>query len=150
MPMFLLGMALAGFDHDRFNVHTAARWSQLSDDTIVELLRSDRMLRLMRAAPHLVLVDNIVHHQDIRRPLRLGTDVPEQHLLATLHLITTNSSFSTEAKRAVGRRLVATDVEWTYGEGPDLEGTGEALLMYLWGRDQVLPELHGAAPGPDG
>jgi len=38
------------------------------------------------------------------------------------------------AQRIRGLRLTATDVDWTTGNGPPVEGTGEALLMALAGR----------------
>jgi hypothetical protein len=47
------------------------------------------------------------------------------------------------AQRIRGLRLTATDVDWTTGNGPPVEGTGEALLMALAGRPAALPELSG-------
>jgi hypothetical protein len=46
-------------------------------------------------------------------------------------------------KRAHGLRLVATDVEWTWGDGPEVRGTGEALLVALTGRPAALDDLTG-------
>lgn len=52
--------------------------------------------------------------------------------------------FSTSSrKRADGLRLAATDVEWSHGEGPEVHGTGEAILLALTGRPVVLDELTG-------
>ena len=39
--------------------------------------------------------------------------------------------------------LHATDVEWTHGDGPEVRGTGEAILLAATGRPVVLPELEG-------
>ena len=46
-------------------------------------------------------------------------------------------------QRIAGLRLVATDIEWEHGEGPEVRGTGEALLMTVCGRARLLDELTG-------
>lgn len=46
-------------------------------------------------------------------------------------------------KNAKGLRLAATDVNWTTGDGPDVNGPGEALLMAIAGRPHALDELSG-------
>ena len=47
------------------------------------------------------------------------------------------------AKRLRGLTLAATDLPWTTGKGPAVEGPGEALLMAMAGRPAALPELFG-------
>ena len=42
-----------------------------------------------------------------------------------------------------GLRLTATDLDWSAGSGPEVRGTGEALLMAVAGRADLLPELSG-------
>jgi hypothetical protein len=42
-----------------------------------------------------------------------------------------------------GLRLVATDTDWSVGEGPELRGPVLSLLLLLTGRQVVLPELEG-------
>jgi hypothetical protein len=39
--------------------------------------------------------------------------------------------------------LVATDLDWTFGKGDDVRGTGEALLMAMAGRPAALEDLDG-------
>lgn len=46
-------------------------------------------------------------------------------------------------RRIRGLRLHATDIDWTHGEGPEVSGTGEALLMAMTGRAAVVDELGG-------
>jgi hypothetical protein len=38
---------------------------------------------------------------------------------------------------------VATDLDWAYGEGPEVRGAGEALLMIMGGRRAAVPDLDG-------
>jgi uncharacterized protein (TIGR03083 family) len=89
------------------------------------------------------LVDHIVHHQDVRRPLGLPRQVPEVRLIAALDAAPAISGFVGAKKRAAGLKLVATDVEWSHGDGPEVHGTGEAILLALTGRSVVLDELTG-------
>jgi hypothetical protein len=42
-----------------------------------------------------------------------------------------------------GLRLVATDVDWQHGAGPEVTGPGEALRMALAGRPAALADLTG-------
>ena len=46
-------------------------------------------------------------------------------------------------RRVAGVRLVATDTDWSHGEGPDVRGTAEALLLLLYGRSPRTDELTG-------
>ena len=45
--------------------------------------------------------------------------------------------------RARGLRLIATDVDWSGGRGPEVRGPGEALLMAIAGRRGAVEELDG-------
>jgi uncharacterized protein (TIGR03083 family) len=89
------------------------------------------------------LVDHVVHHQDMRRPLGLPRQVPEVRLTAALDAASAISGFVGAKKRAAGLKLVATDVDWSHGDGPEVHGTGEAILLALTGRPVVLDELTG-------
>jgi uncharacterized protein (TIGR03083 family) len=88
------------------------------------------------------LVDGMVHQQDIRRPLGAPRTIPPERLLPAL-------SFARFAPpigafwRARGLRLVATDLGWTAGRGPEVCGPGESLLMAISGRPGVVGELTG-------
>lgn len=88
-------------------------------------------------------VDHVIHHQDIRRPLGMPRQVPEARLTAALDGAVRISGFIGSKKRAAGVRLVATDIDWSSGDGPEVRGTGEALLLAMGGRKVVLPELDG-------
>ena len=47
-------------------------------------------------------------------------------------------------RRAKELRLVASDVPWALGRGPEVRGPGEAILMALNGRAAALADLEGA------
>jgi hypothetical protein len=46
-------------------------------------------------------------------------------------------------RRAAGLRLRATDLDWEWGEGEEVTGTGEALLMAVTGRGALASRLSG-------
>jgi uncharacterized protein (TIGR03083 family) len=89
----------------------------------------------------------VIHQQDIRRPLGLARAYPEDSLRSSLDLCTTRSGniFVIDRRFRLGRglRLVATDLEWTIGKGPEVRGTAEAILMAIAGRRAVLSDLDG-------
>jgi len=93
--------------------------------------------------PRLTLLDRLVHHQDIRRPLGRPRPVPEARLLAALDGTPRLGSVFGAKRRTRGLRLTATDVAWTWGDGPVVEGPGEALLLAMLGRPDPLDELTG-------
>jgi uncharacterized protein (TIGR03083 family) len=122
------------------SVHTPAQIMGVFDTIPSERVKRG-VVRLVK--PKESLLDHIVHQQDIRRPLGLPRQVPEERLLAALGAAPSIGSFVGAKKRAAGLRLVATDIDWSHGEGPEVRGTGEANLLALTGRSIVLDELTG-------
>jgi len=90
------------------------------------------------------LVDHVIHHQDIRRPLGRPRTVPEDRLVAALGVIPGLGGFVGAKKRVEGLRLVASDVPWVAGSGLEVVGPGEAILLAASGRAVALTELEGA------
>ena len=93
--------------------------------------------------PRLVLLDRLVHHQDIRRALGHPRVVPEERVAAALDATPTLGSVFGAKRRTKGLRFEATDLDWTWGDGPEVAGPGEALVMTMLGRARPLPELSG-------
>lgn len=89
------------------------------------------------------LLDHLVHHQDMRRPLGMPRQIPEERLVAALDVAPGVNGFVGSKKRAAGLRFAATDVAWKRGDGPEVTGSGEAILLALTGRPNVLDELAG-------
>lgn len=92
----------------------------------------------------IALVDGTVHHQDIRRALGHPRTVPADRLERILPLVPGNPRLGA-GRRIRGLRLTATDIDWQHGNGPEVSGTGEALLMAMTGRSEAVGEL--AGPG---
>ena len=87
--------------------------------------------------------DHFVHHQDMRRPVGRPRSIPDHRLVAALDAMPTIGGFVGSAKRAKGLCWTATDVGWTWGAGPEVTGTAEALILAASGRRVALDELTG-------
>ncbi|MFN8051762.1 MAG: maleylpyruvate isomerase family mycothiol-dependent enzyme [Acidimicrobiales bacterium] len=93
--------------------------------------------------PASLLADTIVHHQDIRRALDLPRIIDPAPLRVALDRYTGVNSFTGGKKRTRGLRLIAIDVGWSHGSGPEVHGTGEAILLASVGRAAALADLTG-------
>jgi uncharacterized protein (TIGR03083 family) len=92
------------------------------------------------------LTDSVIHHQDIRHPLDRPRPVPAERLLVALDFSLRAPPLPSRTK-VRGLRLVATDLDWTTGDGPEVSGPGEALLLAIAGRRAAFDDLTG--PGVD-
>ena len=88
------------------------------------------------------LIDGTVHHQDIRRALNHHRTIPTERLERILPLVPSNPRLGA-GKRIRRLRLSASDVAWQHGDGPEIVGPGEALLMAMTGRRVALDDLEG-------
>lgn len=85
------------------------------------------------------MIDAIVHHQDIVRPLGLQHDPdPEAAAVAADRLRRIAWLMGTR-KLLRGVRMVATDVDWDRGKGDVVEGPMSELMMLCAGRPAELP-----------
>jgi uncharacterized protein (TIGR03083 family) len=95
------------------------------------------------AKPIAMLMDTVCHSGDIRRPLGIDRKLPEDTLIEVAENLR-NVGFPLKAKqRAAGLRLVATDVAWSAGDGPPVEGPAESLILAMAGRPSALEDLKG-------
>lgn len=94
------------------------------------------------------VMEMIVHQQDIRRPIGVARAYPTDEMLLALDRISgMGNSLLPGKKRGAGLHLKATDLDWESGEGADVSGPGEAILMAMSGRKEALADLSG--PGVD-
>jgi hypothetical protein len=92
-----------------------------------------------------MLAAYLIHHQDMRRPLGMPRSIPPEWLRGVLDWLVSLPAIPTVGSpaRAKGLRLVATDAGWSRGEGPEVSGPGEAVMMALAGRRVALADLDG-------
>lgn len=93
---------------------------------------------LMRWWPGSYLYEDWVHQQDIRWVL--GPDRQHQQNPTRL-LLLLNKLVKTAQKK--GRTFIASDLEWQAGEGQEVRGPAEVLIMALANRPVALGRLSG-------
>ena len=93
-----------------------------------------------------ILFDVLVHGQDIAVPLQRELAVPRDAAVAGATRVWTMGWPFWARRRLPGLRLVADDADWTAGQGAEVSGPIDALLLLLTGRTgAALPRL--AGPG---
>ena len=137
-------LARAGFRPARMNEVRRQAYRDHSPEQLVGILRSHLEPHGFTAAfgGGIGLTDCVIHHQDIRRPLGLPRVVPPDRLVGALDFSLRAPVLPTK-QNVAGVRVVASDVDWQHGDGPEIHGPGEALLMALAGRADALDELDG-------
>ncbi|WP_255486037.1 maleylpyruvate isomerase family mycothiol-dependent enzyme [Mycobacteroides sp. LB1] len=136
-----LGTALRNPSINRLNDALLERTGHLSNQDLLRHFESAVQPGAFgKMAPAALHTDAMVHHQDIRRPLGQPRTIPVDRLVFALD----HPDFGAHPKRYTkGLRFVADDVDWGKGDGPEVHGTGEALVLAMAGRPVVLSELEG-------
>jgi uncharacterized protein (TIGR03083 family) len=137
-------MARAGFFPPRANTRDVAKWTERGAPAIVAALADDQPLGVATVYAKVGLTEAVVHHQDMRRPFGDRRHIPEARLRVALAVISGRPGTGTGGRRRrKGVKLTATDIEWSIGSGPEVCGTGEAILMALAGRASAYDDLSG-------
>jgi hypothetical protein len=79
---------------------------------------------------------------DIRRPLERPRHIPDGRMIPVVGDLWTNRFFP-GPKLFQGIRATATDADWSAGDGLDVAGSIEALVLTLAGRFAALDQLQG-------
>jgi uncharacterized protein (TIGR03083 family) len=141
----LVGRLLKGrLNTDRINAIGVADYADRAPEQITAMIRA-------HAEPHgltggfggkIALTDGMIHQQDIRRSIGIRRTIDPERLRTALDFARFAPTIR-GAWRARGVRLVASDLDWSHGTGPEVRGTGEALLMAMAGRRAALDDLDG-------
>lgn len=142
---FVGGMIRARFDFDRQNTRGVQRERGASPQQTLERLRQVATRTSAPPAPlDTRLVEEVVHGEDIRRPLGLThTYLPEAVVRSLRLQARTSASFGGAKEKVAGLQLAPTDAALTIGEGPKVHGTALSLLLAISGRREALDELNG-------
>jgi uncharacterized protein (TIGR03083 family) len=126
------------------NQVAVTRYADLNTDGIIDLVARNRRPSGLPSGfkGGIALTDGTIHHQDIRRALGLPRTIPEHRLVPALTFSLRAPTLPSRGN-VKGLRLTATDVNWTVGDGPEVTGPGEALLMAAAGRPSALEDLSG-------
>ncbi|MFF3015675.1 maleylpyruvate isomerase family mycothiol-dependent enzyme [Streptomyces sp. NPDC057939] len=144
---FVTGLVRARFDFDRQNARGVERARGASPQETLQRLREAATRRSTPPAPlDSRLVEEIVHGEDIRRPLGITHCYAQEAVVRALRLQTRTSASFGGAKELVARvRLTAGDAGLTIGTGADVQGSALSLLLAVTGRRVALDDL--AGPG---
>ena len=142
---FLLGVAKArGFD--RFADRAAREYGGQDPAALTARYRE---LAPKRFSPPVVgpiapLVDVFVHTRDIERPLGLPAELDPDGMRTVLDFVCGGKARGfIPAKRTAGLRFAATDLDWTLGDGPLVDGPAEALMLAVNDRSVATADLSG-------
>ena len=91
------------------------------------------------------LTDILVHGQDIAIPLGRRLDMPpEAAAVAASRVLSMRwPPPLPSARKVAGFRLIATDVSWSVGDGPEVRAPIGVILLACAGRLAALPQLSG-------
>lgn len=152
MGSLLVALVRARGSLDRMVDVSARRYAARPTAELVATLRERADVRLSPPVigPRGPMADSLIHLRDAARPLGLDADPPPEHWRHVLDFVTDPRGATTGfvgRGHLGGLRLVATDQDWTHGDGQELRGPSEALVMALTGRAVALDDL--AGPGVD-
>src|SRR5215218_2319634 len=117
---------------------------------LAELVAELRALADSRRKPAITTLDNLlfdtlVHVQDVTLPLGLTATMPLEAAREGVDRVWRMGWPFWARRRLRGLRLIATDVDWTAGDGAETRGPVQALLLLVTGRTGVaLPYLRGS------
>ena len=141
----LVGRFLKGrLNTDRINAIGVADYADRSPEQVVAMIRANTGAHGLTAGfgGRIALTDGMIHQQDIRRSIGIPRTIDPERLRTALDFARFAPTIR-GAWRARGVRLIATDLPWAYGKGPEVRGSGEALLMVMAGRRAALDDLDG-------
>lgn len=146
-PRFMLAILACRGSFDRAHVRLARQQAQRPFNEMLEILRrkADNRFTPPGAGPEAPLTDLLVHGLDIRWPLPLVRSIPAERLQKSLTFLTTRTAIGLLPKGALeGLRIEASDIDWVHGDGLQVRGDAEALLLAMTGRTVALDHLEGA------
>jgi uncharacterized protein (TIGR03083 family) len=137
----VLDLARAGGRFNKMIGDGALRDCKRGVPTILNQLRDNAVndrkpMGMPKAA---VVSDAVVHQLDVRVPLDKPRKVPQDAFVVAADFFA-GTAFpgslivGNVRNRVAGLTLVADDLEWTHGDGPEVHGSSQDLILMLAGR----------------
>jgi uncharacterized protein (TIGR03083 family) len=147
-PKFFVNFAGAGFKFNKFAAKQVSIESAGGPAATLDAFRAAQGRETAPPGPKDTwLGEAFVHGEDIRRPLGITRDYPLPEVSRALAFYTRSNAIIGGKTRVAGLTLKATDLDFTIGSGPMVEGSVMSLLLAASGRPAALDELTG--PGLD-
>jgi uncharacterized protein (TIGR03083 family) len=135
-PEFMAELQRCDFDFTRLSNEVAGRDAGLPIGELVANLRSDVMQHW--APPgggyHGALNHVVIHGLDVTVPLGVPRRSPDETIRVVLDDLAQGGGHAHFGTVLNGRRLEASDLDWSYGSGPALRGAAEDLALAMCGR----------------
>ncbi len=145
LPRLLLGLAMNRGDFNRF---MAAYVPEVGNRPAGEILDSWHAVASSANIPPTtkkveIALDAFVHHHDIAVPI--GKDVPSdpERLRWMADGMVAAQKPILSGPRVKGLQLIATDIDWHYGTGPEIHGPAAALILAGCGRSALNEQMEG-------
>jgi len=142
---FMGELRRCNFDFTRLSNEIAARDAELPSEELVANLRADAMHHWTPPGGgyHGALNHVVIHGLDATVPLGVPRRSPDDTIRIVLDDLTQGGGHAHFDIDIQGRRLKASDLDWSYGSGPALRGTAEVLALAITGRTVPDGRLEG-------
>ena len=143
---FLLDVAKAR-SFDRYADRVAREFGDRDPVSLTDAFRSfaDKRFAPPVIGPIAPLTDVVVHTRDIERPLGIAPTLDPDAVRSVLDYACGGKARGfVPAARTHGLRFITTDLGWSTGDGVEVIGTGEAILLAVTNRHVALADLTGA------
>jgi len=138
---FLPRLAAAGFSLNKMSEKDIA---QRRDGDVLARFRSRVSSKKSPPGPKDTwLGETIVHAEDIRRPLRIAHNYPDEALAQVAEFFAKSNLVIGGKNRVAGLTLKATDANWSHGSGAEVSGPFSSLVLAIAGRKAALADLSG-------
>ena len=133
--LLAINMFRSGFNIDRLNARGLRDYVGTPPEQLANLMRTGTEPSGAGAlyGARVALIECLIHQQDVRRALGEPRTIPEERLGVSLDFARISPVIA-GARRTRGVRLVATDMQWSSGSGPEVHGSAETLSMAMTGR----------------
>ena len=142
---FMAELSRCEFDFTRLSNEVASRDASLPVDELVASLRSGIMQRWTPPGGgyHGALTHVVIHGLDVTVPLGAPRCSPDETIRVVLDNLTAGGGHAHFSIVINGRRLQATDLDWSHGSGQVLRGAAADLALALCGRAIPAGRLEG-------
>ena len=142
--VFFSRLAKAGFSFNKMVAADAKRCGSGDPSNLAALMRAGALRRNHPPGPLTAMLgEAVVHGEDIRRPLGVSRETPEETLVTVANFYKGSNLLIGAKQRISGLRLEATDASWTNGDGPEVSGPLVSLVLAMTGRRGAYADLSG-------